>query len=696
MGGTCRHGGRKRRLMDNTSDVLARWRSSIGPSPGLRVALCAGVIALVLGYVGFGRYGLTANLDRWDKLYQSVQLYFLSFDAYRPTEPMPLQLQIARWLAPISTAFVLLGFASSVLQRWFDRGMPRFRRNHVVIVASADRAVLYDLGHGPVVHVDEHTDRVVRGWHHVRLSSDERWIEVSDAVAAQQVVIATGDDARNLALLGEILARAVTEPGTRRARIVHGLRRSLGLESTPEVVVENSDWTGARWLTLGLTRDHPTVDVRVLCPDEMVVHRVVRELEAWLQDRSGFEGSPPSVAVVGEAPLLRLLPLELVPVLERFATDLQPELLLVSTQAEATVGEAGLSDLYRIEVRSVGSIESLEEVSVAVIAHRDEAESTRAAVQIEAQGKAGKLFAPAVRRGRLPLSITPLEHREPSHEEVVEGPLTTAAKELWSDWSSLSTQQRRARLASLRRVLKDLMKLEPGSLVPRRGVEVTRNMLRATTAERLGIAMEEYGHLPHALRRAGFTYRSPLPAEVEGARSCGETTDPTGHDSPRNVSVTDEQVRQLARRGHEAYLRRRAESAGGHRAAVRWDALHEDDRQQNIQQVWHTLRRQFYLLGLHVVPLADGGLPATEVVTAQELECMAMLEHERWMELKLDQDYAYGEARIDDPPGGSPRRHPDLVDWEDLSEDVRKKDRNAMLAFLDHLDEEGLGLGRHR
>ena len=60
--------------------------------------------------------------------------------------------------------------------------------------------------------------------------------------------------------------------------------------------------------------------------------------------------------------------------------------------------------------------------------------------------------------------------------------------------------------------------------------------------------------------------------------------------------------------------------------------------------------------------------------SAQEIEALAVAEHERWAAHRYLNGWQYGETRDD-----AHKRHPSLSAWETLSENEKQKDRDAIL-----------------
>jgi hypothetical protein len=78
-----------------------------------------------------------------------------------------------------------------------------------------------------------------------------------------------------------------------------------------------------------------------------------------------------------------------------------------------------------------------------------------------------------------------------------------------------------------------------------------------------------------------------------------------------------------------------------------------------------------------------------EVISGDEVDRLAELEHERWCAERRAQGWRYGAERVD-----RRRRHPDLVPWEDLSDDSKEKDRDAVRWITEILADEGFTIVR--
>ncbi|GAA3345510.1 hypothetical protein GCM10020358_52890 [Amorphoplanes nipponensis] len=78
-----------------------------------------------------------------------------------------------------------------------------------------------------------------------------------------------------------------------------------------------------------------------------------------------------------------------------------------------------------------------------------------------------------------------------------------------------------------------------------------------------------------------------------------------------------------------------------------------------------------------------------ETLTAELIERLARREHDRWCRFQRANGWRYGERRDD-----AGRQHPDLVEWERLSEAAREKDREAVRQLPELLADAGFRIVR--
>jgi hypothetical protein len=158
------------------------------------------------------------------------------------------------------------------------------------------------------------------------------------------------------------------------------------------------------------------------------------------------------------------------------------------------------------------------------------------------------------------------------------------------------------------------------------------------------------------------------------------------------VTVADDDlVDRLARAIHECYLREQGADGvamGSRPAMVAWDRLSQDLRDAN--------RAQARAIGAKLAAVGCGLAASTVDVdpfrfTDAEVEALARQEQVRWYTERRAAGWRYGHVRDD-----GTKLHPDLVSWDQLSEDDRDKDRDAVRNLPHVLASVGLMIVRSR
>ena len=130
----------------------------------------------------------------------------------------------------------------------------------------------------------------------------------------------------------------------------------------------------------------------------------------------------------------------------------------------------------------------------------------------------------------------------------------------------------------------------------------------------------------------------------------------------------------LARAIHEDYFR--IERAKGHTpetnpSAVPWGELEETYKKSNRRAAEH-IRVKLDAIGCDIAITTDWDTPRFEF-TPEEVELLAQMEHERWVEEKLSDRWRYNPTKDLEK-----KTIPYLVPWDDLSETDKDKDRNQV------------------
>lgn len=174
---------------------------------------------------------------------------------------------------------------------------------------------------------------------------------------------------------------------------------------------------------------------------------------------------------------------------------------------------------------------------------------------------------------------------------------------------------------------------------------------------------------------------SRLARHAEAFRSGGLLDDLGGRLVVANVAelaapevVADRDIFwQLAEAIHERYLVHmlRAGTALGATPSLRpWAELNDDFKDANYDQARH-LAVKLHTIAASVAPRSAHNPPL--VLTDSEVELLARMEHDRWLQHRRRRGWRYGPERID-----AKKIHPNMTSWEELPEDSREKDRSAV------------------
>ncbi len=141
-----------------------------------------------------------------------------------------------------------------------------------------------------------------------------------------------------------------------------------------------------------------------------------------------------------------------------------------------------------------------------------------------------------------------------------------------------------------------------------------------------------------------------------------------------------------ARLLHERYVDARLAAGETGPSLLPWDDLPEELRARNRANVDH-IAVKLARIGCRAVPAVLAAGPRA-AVTPDELEALARLEHERWVEERLADGWRLG------PRDDESRMHSGLVPWEELPEAEREKDRETVRAIPALLERVGYAVVR--
>ena len=128
----------------------------------------------------------------------------------------------------------------------------------------------------------------------------------------------------------------------------------------------------------------------------------------------------------------------------------------------------------------------------------------------------------------------------------------------------------------------------------------------------------------------------------------------------------------LAKAIHEKYRNdNKGKVSEKNPAMVPWGKLREDLKETNRQQA-DDIPEKLKAVGCDFTPVVDRE-PITIEFTDEEIEIIAEMEHDRWNKQKFLAGWSYGQKK---DPGK--KTHPCLVEWKDLPEEEKEKDRAAV------------------
>ena len=139
----------------------------------------------------------------------------------------------------------------------------------------------------------------------------------------------------------------------------------------------------------------------------------------------------------------------------------------------------------------------------------------------------------------------------------------------------------------------------------------------------------------------------------------------------------------LARKLRENFLQELGTKSALEQLKLSWEEVPEEEKQANRAQA-DRIYRLLQAAGYEVNALTDWDA-ADRTFNKGDVEAMAQMEHRLWCDWKRSQGWRAGEAR-------NPRlkTNPDLVEWEDLEEVEKDKNRNFIRKLHALLAEIGL------
>jgi Trk K+ transport system NAD-binding subunit len=716
------------------------WASYRGITP-----LALLFVALILGYVGYRAYFTAAGESRpwYDLLYYDLQLLtFNTRSASDPTTTLPWTLQVARFMAPLVAGYGALVGMMRLFRDRFDQSRARFSRHHTIVAGAGATGLAFVRslraeGRRIVVLDDGASNpnlEACRDLGALVLEADARQPESllrAGIGTADHLVAVCGDDGTNAETVLNA-QRVVRRPDRPLRCLAHiddpdlwQLLRASELVALDRAPVRldcfNIYEHGAR----AMLTDHPP---RPASPDRaaevlvvgdgplaarLVIQLVRRGGGAPGTDRLRLTLLAPAAGalrakLVAETPQLtdhadvRALHSALGHAGRHLEADLEAtDIAYVCTDADSTavlVAQALRTSLplARIVVslsRSDGIVGLFERRYVA---------GPPGLHQIAPFPLLDRTCHPEALLAGAQEGVAEAIHARFQEEQLAAGTLPSDPRvAAWDDLSPDRQESCRSQAASV----SDKLRLIGCDLVPRRGWDVSSFSFTESECDRL--ARQEHDRWRDERTTQGWRHgpvrdegrkQSPLLVDWEDLdEDARETTrrmiihlpelvEGAGYQIVRLRAAPVDQgwVEPVARAIHDRYLARRAEDGQDEPdSAIHWEELDDKLRDSNRAQA-ADITTKLASIGCHVVPAAQArgfdGLSATEV------EELSRQEHDRW----VDERRAAGWQR---GPRGH-RRSPDIVAWDDLGNDRRELDREAVRAIPDVLAAAGLGIAR--
>ena len=153
--------------------------------------------------------------------------------------------------------------------------------------------------------------------------------------------------------------------------------------------------------------------------------------------------------------------------------------------------------------------------------------------------------------------------------------------------------------------------------------------------------------------------------------------------------VFNDAIETIARENHNNQYRTSLKTIGKSSPNdVSWEELGEEIRESNRGQARH-IPEKLKTIGCGLWPGKQGEISLLKFKD-DEIEILSRLEHERWMKEKKEAGWTFGTPRND-----SKKIHPDLIDWNNLSEEERGKDRDAVREIPQRLANVGFEIYRY-
>lgn len=155
---------------------------------------------------------------------------------------------------------------------------------------------------------------------------------------------------------------------------------------------------------------------------------------------------------------------------------------------------------------------------------------------------------------------------------------------------------------------------------------------------------------------------------------------------PQDVQLDPVAEEELARAFHEKYCKVQRKNLPSSDPAMRgWDDLPEKYKKLNRLQA-KRIKEELWRIGYNFRKVGGGRGPAKVRLRKEEIEALAKMEHNGWMEEKLLDGWRLGPRDYDE------KTNPYLVKWEKLPEKIKELNRDVATAIPEMMADIGFEL----
>lgn len=222
----------RRRFRYWAAELMLRVSSARSRSRARVILVIIAAVVFILGWWGWwASEGSTVSqpLDVWTTTYRTIALFL--FDGSSSDPGVPWQLQVARFLAPIVFAASAIAFLVATARSWAVAVAARWSTDHRIVVGTVDLdgSELLNSSNGcgsaplPVHVVDTASDIDRCSDSHLHVLRGDGWPKAAGADRAAEILLCTPNDSRNLEDFSAVTSYRSAAPSdshSARARIL--------------------------------------------------------------------------------------------------------------------------------------------------------------------------------------------------------------------------------------------------------------------------------------------------------------------------------------------------------------------------------------------------------------------------------------------------------------------------------------------